>query len=350
MKNTDNSSMKYDFGIRVDLGGKTGSGHFYRCLSIATELKNLGKKVIFLVKSEKDFLAHIGDLNFSYTVLSGKTDDEEINNCKKIISQIKNLIIDLQSKNELYDKIFHGICKIAIIDDLGGIKVYSDLLFNGHIVKKFHNYDLATIKTKTFLGSKYMPIRKEFLVEKDNVVVSKRPIKNILISFGGSDDLNLTSKLIEKFADKKYNLTIVIGPTITNKNIIKELSEKQSNIHLKNSVQNMASLLVKQDLVISSAGITTYELACLGIPTILIPINSYQYITADEMMSNGFGINFGFWDNDFQRLQAIINKLDDYGKRKKMSDCGRKIVDGKGVLRVVEKLIELDNVALFEKY
>jgi len=33
-----------------------------------------------------------------------------------------------------------------------------------------------------------------------------------------------------------------------------------------------------------------------------------------------------------------------------MSDCGRKIVDGKGVLRVVEKLIELDNVALFEKY
>jgi len=342
MKKTDKYSMKYDFGIRVDLGGRVGSGHFYRCLSIATELKNLGKKVIFLVKSEKDFLAHIGDLNFSYIVLSGKTTNEEINNCKKIINQIKNLIIDLQSKNELYGKIFHGICKIAIIDDVGGIKVYSDLLFNGHIVKKFHDYDLVT-KTKTFLGSKYMPIRKEFLMEKDNVIISKGPINNILISFGGSDDLNLTSKLIEKFADKKYNLTIVIGPTVINKNIIKELSEKYSNIHIKNSILNMASLMVKQDLAISSAGITSYELAYLGIPTILIPIDSFQSITANEMMSNGFGINYGFWDDNFQRLQAIINELDEYEKRKIMFDCGRKIIDGKGVLRIIEKLLELDN-------
>ena len=41
--------INYDFGIRIDLGGKVGSGHFFRCLGIAEELKKLGFNVIFLV-------------------------------------------------------------------------------------------------------------------------------------------------------------------------------------------------------------------------------------------------------------------------------------------------------------
>ena len=39
--------MQFDFGFRIDTGNKVGSGHFFRCLSIAEELIKNKFKVIF---------------------------------------------------------------------------------------------------------------------------------------------------------------------------------------------------------------------------------------------------------------------------------------------------------------
>ena len=50
--------MEYDVGIRVDMGGKIGSGHYFRCLAIAQQLQKQKKKVIFLVKNKTELLKH----------------------------------------------------------------------------------------------------------------------------------------------------------------------------------------------------------------------------------------------------------------------------------------------------
>jgi len=44
--------MSYDFGIRVDIGGDIGSGHFFRCFSIAKKLIDNGFKIIFIVNNK----------------------------------------------------------------------------------------------------------------------------------------------------------------------------------------------------------------------------------------------------------------------------------------------------------
>ena len=103
----------------------------------------------------------------------------------------------------------------------------------------------------------------------------------------------------------------------------------------------MAGLISKQDIVISSPGITTYELACLGIPTILFPFNEPQYLVAKEMSKLGFGINFGYWDDNFKKLDVSISRISDYKERKKIHFAGRNMVDGKGLFRVSKKLISL---------
>ena len=48
-----------DFGIRVEMDEKTGSGHFFRCLAIANELKKLDFNVIFLVNNEIEIKSHL---------------------------------------------------------------------------------------------------------------------------------------------------------------------------------------------------------------------------------------------------------------------------------------------------
>ncbi|WP_231561923.1 hypothetical protein, partial [Nitrosococcus oceani] len=87
---------------------------------------------------------------------------DEIKSCKNILDSIKNLIIDLPIHNELYGELFYGICKTAIIDDLGNMKVFSNYLFNGSIVNNYHNYKKINKKSQIYTGPKYMILRREY--------------------------------------------------------------------------------------------------------------------------------------------------------------------------------------------
>ena len=334
--------MKYDFGIRVDTGKKIGSGHFYRCLSLAEELCNNGKEVTFIVKNKDEFLSHIGNKKIPYVTIKSQSIKEEIKSCKNTLDSIKNLIIDLPIQNEIYGKSFYGICKTAIIDDLGNMKVFSDYLFNGSIVKDYHHYKKINKKSHIYVGPKYMILRKEFLNKRKEYSISKKEIKNILLTFGGSDELGLAKKFINFFSKKKYRITTVLGPSFKKSDLLINYANKFDNIKVKASVRDMASLFVKQDLVISSSGITSYELACLGIPSILIPIDKHQLPTAISMANNGCAMNYGYWDDNFTRIEKIIDILNNYETRKKIHDSGRNRVDGKGCFRVAKNLLNMN--------
>jgi len=331
--------MGYEFGIRVDMGGKIGAGHFYRCFAVAEELYKKGKNIVFLVKSKKNLLAHL-PYKVPYIVLKGKTEIENINHCLILIKNINVLIFDLPFQNELYSKKF-AKNKTVIIDDLGNKKVYSQLLFNGSIVKNFHKYTLENKLSKIFLGPKYMIIRKSFWKARTKTKISKTQIKKILLTFGGSDEKNLTKTILLHLLRKKFQLSVVLGPTYPQNRKLAFLSKKYSNLEIKSDVEDMTDLMQSQDLVISSPGITTYELACLGIPCIMIPFNMLQYSVAAEMENKGFGVNYGYWDNNFHRLDLTISNLNDYKIRKRMHCAGKKIVDGKGLFRISKNLLSL---------
>jgi len=332
----------YDFGIRVDEGYKVGSGHFFRCIAIAKELVRNKKKVIFLIKKNKKIESYLIDLKIPCKILRGENERENIIKIKKLSGKIKNLIIDLPKHNELYSRSFVNFCKTAIIDDLGNKKIFSELLINGQIVKKYHKY-VRCGTTKFFLGPKYIILRNEFASNKHKVKIRQESIKKILLTFGGEDHQNITNKIYPFFLDKNYELTILIGSAYSNKNKLLNSLKHHSKIKIKKSVKNIDNLFSKQDLVIASAGITIYELACLGIPTIIISTANHGIALAQEFSKLGFGINYGMWDNDFKRLGEEILRLNDDKKKKNMFLSGRKLVDGKGCQRVVKHLLQMDS-------
>ena len=196
--------MNYDFCIRLDINRKIGSGHYFRCLALCKRLRQNGMKVVFLIHNEKAFLKHIKDQKFPYFVIDGKTEERRVSQSKKLLKNFENMIIDLPFHNELYSKSLAKFCKTAIIDDIGNKKIYSELLFNGSIVSKFHNYKIRNSKTKFFKGSKFMVLRDEFLKIRKKIVICKRPPSNILITFGGSDDKDITRQIISFLASKGY--------------------------------------------------------------------------------------------------------------------------------------------------
>ena len=326
----------FDFGIRVEMGKKIGSGHFFRCLSLAEELKKRGKTVIFLTGNKEKFLSH-GRQKFPYLILKGQTENRKIQECKELMIKIKLLIIDLPKNEEEYGEKLENY-NIAMINDIGKIKIYTKILINGHIVKKFQKYEIKNKSTKFFIGSKYMILRNEFAKEREKIKIIKKPIKNILLTFGGSDEKNITSKILSFLLKTDFQITVILGPTNNNKQKICKIIKNKSNVKLIINPKKIAPLFSKQDLIISSTGITIYELACLGIPTIMIPMNSAQKESAKEMEKRGFGKILDLKKLNLKRLEQTYLKFDNRSYRKKMFRLGRKIIDGKGVERIADIL------------
>jgi len=331
--------MKYDFGFRLDMGNKVGSGHFYRCLAIAQELKKNNKKVIFIVNNKSNLLSHPID-KIPFIVLQGKTENAKIIECKYLLETIKILIIDLPNQNEIYSKQLKNYTTI-LFDDLGRKAVCSKYVFNGQIVKSFHKYLKSEKTTSFYLGPKYLVIRNGFSKQKSKVNLKKSDIKKILLTFGGGDYNNYSKKILKGLLEKNFDLTIILGPTYSNKNNFENYFAKYPNLTIKFNVKNPEKLFLNQDLVICSVGITVYELASLGIPSIMIPFNENQMQVANKLSKSGYGKNYGYWDGNFDKLTSIISILNNYDQRKKMYKNGRSIIDGKGVQRITKKLLKL---------
>ena len=315
------------------MGDSVGSGHFFRCLSLAEELTKKKRKIIFITSS-KNIKKYIKK-NMAFLVLKGKNELERIKECKKLSLKIKFWIFDLPKVNRKYS--FHlRKYNSAIIDDLGNMDVYSKFLFNGGIVKKFQKYNYNKNKTKLFLGPTYMILRKKFYENRNSKKNPKIQIKKILLTFGGNDDKDLTSTIVSLINTQKYEITVLLGPTYKFTKKIQQISISSKNIKIISNSKDTSTLFQKFDLVITTPGITVYELACLGIPTILISINEIQHEVAKAFQRIKFGKNFGFWQNNILKLENMIESINDTKTKKDMRISGQKIVDGKGVLRISE--------------
>ena len=331
--------MLYDVGFRVDMGGKIGSGHFFRCLAIAEQLRKQKKKIVFLVKSEKEFLAH-NNGKIPFIQLKKGSEKSRITHCKKLAENIKLIIVDLPTHSELYSKELSKNNKIVIFDDIGNKKISCDLLVNGTIVKNFQKYSIKNQNTKIAIGSKYLILREQFFENKKNKK-SSTSINKILVTFGGNDENNHSYNISQYLCKKGYDVTVILGPTYKNKNKFSKLLRDFKNLKIQNNVKKISKIFNSQDLVICSVGITVYELACLGIPCIMISDNKLQNIMGSEIQKQGFGKNFEKWKNNFDDLENQLVKLNVLKVRKNMATKGKKLIDGKGLFRVTKMILSL---------
>lgn len=296
--------------------------------------------VIFIVNSKNQIETHLKNKKISFCVLNEIDEKQRIVECKNIAKNISKLIIDLPFHNESYSKILKDDCKIIIIDDIGNKKIYSEILVNCSIVSDFQKYSINKKITKYFSGSNYIILRSQFSKIRKEIRLKKK-VQKILLIFGGTDDENITRKILPYFFNKKYDISVVLGPSYKFEQELKNKILKKEFIKIIKNEENIAKLFAKHDLVISSSGITAYELSCLGIPSIFIPMDEYQAKTSSGLEKMGFGIDYGFWDDDFNKLEKIITKISDYSVREKMFFSGRELVDGLGSNKILDEILIL---------
>lgn len=293
--------MKKTIVFRVIGSRLIGLGHIYRALTVAHELSE--NKIIFVIdKNNEDLLTNL---------IPKKINTYSFNKLKiieGIVTLKPDLVINdiLSTREKDIIKLKNKGIKVINFEDLGKGGKYTDLTINEIYDKPLNN------NSNTVWGTDYFFLRDEFKAVKQNQF--NKIVKNILITFGGSDPHNLTLKsynLIKDICKKeKIRIHIVTGPAYKFLEVIRDETFNDTNVEIHNSTGIISKVMTQCDIAISSNGRTIFELAHMNIPSIVIPQHKRESTHSFSSLENGF-ILLGVYSKRFddQDIKKYFKRL-----------------------------------------
>jgi UDP-2,4-diacetamido-2,4,6-trideoxy-beta-L-altropyranose hydrolase len=265
----------------TDGGKEMGMGHVQQSVTLAKEFNDKAE-VIFLTKSDASVIRHIR--NSDFTVIGRVNDDELLQSLKDMAPQwviIDKIDVAEDFARRIKDEIS---TKLAIFTNLTAANQYADIAVTADYASYFKNIKFYDERTKTlyYYGPKYWILRKEFceLHEKAKRVSDR--IKRILIIFGGSDPLNITSAVVDTLLQlpEHYCIDIILGTGFTFINQLNQVLGKHSDncrtVEIYKDIKNVAAMMFNADLVITSPGLSLFEALSVGTPVIAFHQNNIQ--------------------------------------------------------------------------
>lgn len=312
---------------------KIGMGHIYHSLALAHEITD--HEVIFVC--DKQYKIAVDKIaSMDYKVIS--TDDV----LNTILKLHPNMVInDTLNTDEDYIKILkQNNIKVVNFEDLGRGSIYADLVFN-------ELYDEPQLEGDNyFWGYEYLALRDEFYEATPLNMVKE--ISEVLVTFGGTDQSNLTlitlQAILDKCQEKNIKINIVCGGAYKFKDNLEDFLDKciYKNIELTFASGVISKIMEKCGLAISSNGRTVYELADMNIPSIVISHHERESTHSFATLDKGF-INLGIIEQNIHiKIKEKFEKLiEDNDYRELLFMNIKKYSFRENKQKVVRKILEL---------
>ena len=326
---------KLNVFILTEGSSNIGFGHITRMLSIYQAFEEKGIKPTFIINGDDTVKDLIKDTD--YKIYNWIKDNE------RLITEIKDadiaIIDSYLAPKELYKEIAKSVNCAVYYDDYNRIQYPKGIVINGNIHAKSLNY--PQIKgVKYLLGTKYLPLRKEFWDVPEKKI--KESVSSIMITFGGDDLRNMTPKILKALKENYPDIikNVIIGKGFKNVKEIEKETDNNTNLIYYPNAQKMKEVMLESDIAISAGGQTLYELARTGTPAIAVLVADNQMGNIEGLEKAGFIEFAGNWDNKNMLNQVLkkIEKLKKYNLRLEKSKIGKYLVDGKGSIRIVKSL------------
>lgn len=239
-----------------------GLGHVYNSLIIANDI--LDHQIEFLV-DRKSQLA-FDKISFkNYTVFIQESDDL----VQDIEARQPDVVINdrLDTKADEIQELKRMGMNVINFEDLGVGSKYADLVINAI-------YPERQILPGHYFGHDYVVLRDEFILTRPKPV--QDDVKNVLLTFGGVDPDNLTKKVLQAIYEycQSYEIDISVV-TGFGYRYYSSLDEFE-NVHVFRNTACISDHMANADIAFTSAGRTTYEIASLEVPCIVLAQNERE--------------------------------------------------------------------------
>lgn len=335
--------------FRTDASVTLGSGHVMRCLTLAKALTQQGANCHFICrKINGNLIDFIRQQGFTVLVLPAQLTSEQ-EDAHQTLVQLKQpyqlLVLDHYELGYAFCQLLRQRCKtVLVIDDLANRSHDCDLLLDQNLLPNADARYTALVppNCKQLLGPHYALLRDEFYQTS-----ASRQQNHILVSFGGSDEHNLTAlaiNAIKQLKPEQVTADIVIGENNPWRIALEKQLASLPNMQLHVQSKNMATLMQRAQLMLGAGGATHWERCISALPGLVVTIAENQQATTAYLDKLGACIWLG---NATELTEALlIEKISYYLKKPELLQAVATAASsvtpaGGGALAVVEELLAL---------
>jgi spore coat polysaccharide biosynthesis predicted glycosyltransferase SpsG len=344
--------------IRVDATPPTGYERLSRCVTLAAALQRRRRATYFL--------SHLEPGSLGLAIKRGGNEwlsaDEEAGTAADLdetLHEVRRLrpaavLVDGPATSEAYLRTLVGTGTLVVsLDHLAQVCFPSQLLVNPLLGPGKEEYTLHP-GTQILLGPRYALVRSDVrrtrpLRAQEPPPITPAPGKNsgsqyrAMVSLG-EDDLNgQTVELVRLLLNvpRVARVDAVVRSYHPDLEKLQALAAAQpERLEVAVEPAEVAARIVRCHFAVTSGSGWSLELACVGVPQLVIVQSEAFWANAQRLQEEGAATCLG-WHTDVTAQtirQAVQNLLSDPLERQAMSRCGRKLIDGRGPDRLVTAL------------
>ncbi|MFN2453665.1 MAG: UDP-2,4-diacetamido-2,4,6-trideoxy-beta-L-altropyranose hydrolase [Pyrinomonadaceae bacterium] len=353
--------------IRADADARMGNGHLMRCFALAQQWQSEAGEVAFVSYCESARLRQrIEAAGMDFTEVSKTYPNRlDLETTLERLARLKDghaqrtaprVVLDGYHFDEHYQQAIKSAgYPLLVLDDTVRLKhYYADALLNQNLNAEQLAYQCDP-ETELLLGARFVLLRPEFMVwrawRRDVPDVARK----LLITMGGADPDNVTYQVlraVQHLTVPDLEAVVLVGANNPHYEALQKFvadsqpiadqaeGQKTGGIRLVRDAHNVPDLMAWADLAVTAGGSTCWEMAFMGLPSITLILADNQSAIAENLHEAGAVVNAGWHDK--VTLTSLVETLElliaDAGKRRRMSERGRTLVDGLGAERVAHAL------------
>ena len=332
--------------FRCNASPQLGSGHLYRCCTLAAEIVRQGGRSLMLGPAMEVCPAEFAHVFAEWKQCSFEDETADaVRTCEfSGLHQINKLVLDDYRISDDYQQILkQNDLHWLQFDGTGQKNLWADWVVNAMPGTTADVYadKLKNPRVRLLLGPDYALLRPDFAMHALPDSVQQRAGR-VFVFAGGGDDKHVLKLLLGSMLSMDTSLTLCAVSTSSNPGLSDLLHWVHQNsmgkVELHIDAQDMPALMRSCAMAFVSAGTVTYEINCTGLPMVLFSMADNQIAQALAWVESTGAKYLG----DYRQLtvaaiQGAVSEL-----LVNLDTPVKRLVDGQGARRIVQELMEFD--------
>lgn len=324
--------------FRCDATDGGGIGHLVRVVSVAGAAVNAGHSVCVAGDIQSPLARQlVEEAQLTVVPAPGDLGALAAEHGASIVH-----VDDYTVGNEALEQVRAAGALLSSMEDGSYGRRDADLVVDSTIGAEFTERGRAP-RGRVLRGIAYAPMRPQVLAarHKREHDFTPSPVPRALIVMGGTDATGAAATIAGLCADLSRNIELTV---IAPKRHWEAISEAAVGVKMLDPTPAFLDIAATMDFVISAAGTSAWELACIGVPTLLVAVVDNQKAGYAAALDAGIARGLGTIDEIRAHRAAAVTHLDSYltalaagtvSTREAMAK-----VDGRGAERIVEAWAE----------
>jgi UDP-2,4-diacetamido-2,4,6-trideoxy-beta-L-altropyranose hydrolase len=324
-------------------GPGVGGGHVMRGLTLAEALAGRGARCAFAVGPEGAAILARFAARPVETVLTS----EEPLPAALARLQPQVLVLDDYATTPAEEAALKGGARLVVIDDLADRAHPADLLVDPGHGRLVADYDgLLPPSCLRLVGPTYALVRPAFAALREAALA--RPVadqpRRLFVSFGLSDVAGIAARAVAmaRTVLPDAEIDVALAASAESLPALTRTAAAETRLRLHVDATDVADLMAEADLALGAGGASTWERACLGLPTLAVVVAENQRGMIGRMAAEGLLLSVDLEAQDFEGgVTAALGRLGDAALRRDLRDRSAALCDGLGAERIAEEMMGL---------